>query len=375
MRICRFIYIVMFLLSSTGPAQKLWAAQPNQAVISPEVHPDRRVTFRLLSPDAKSVGVNVQFAQGLVPMSKESSGLWSVTLGPVEPNIYEYSFLVDGLQIVDPSNSWFKVWLRTTKNLVLVPGDKPLFFEEQNVPHGTIHIHKYRSKSLGITRGLYVYTPPGYETSKNVRYPVLYLLHGLGDSEDAWTVVGRVNVIIDNLLAENKARPMVIVMPYGHTPSAPPDMSSLDKYDDFEKDLISDVIPYIQKQYHVSRNQKDRAIAGLSMGGGQSLTVGLGNLKLFGWIGAFSSAVPPEQKLDKLLAEPKSINKRLSLLWIGCGNEDFLFQLNQKFLERLNAENIRHVSRITAGTHDWRLWRSYLNEFVPLLFNKAEKRS
>lgn len=357
-----------------SPAKQLWAARPNQVVISPEVQPDRRVTFRLFAPDANSVEVNIQFAQRPVPMSRDSSGLWSAILGPAEPNIYEYSLIVDGLQIVDPSNSWFKVWMRTTKNLVLVPGDKPMFFEEQNVPHGTIHIHKYRSKSLGITRGLYVYTPPGYETSKNVRYPVLYLLHGLGDSEDAWTVVGRANVIVDNLLAENKAKPMVIVMPYGHTPSAPPDMSSIDKYADFEKDLTDNVIPYIQKQYHVSRDQKDRAIAGLSMGGGQSLTVGLGNLKLFGWIGAFSSAVPPKQKLDKLLAEPKSINKRLSLLWIGCGNEDFLFQLNQKFLERLNAENIRHIGRITGGTHEWRVWRSYLNEFVPLLFNKAEKR-
>lgn len=377
MRICRFVYIVLFLLLLTGLTQQLWAAQQNQVVISPEVQPDRRVIFRLLAPAAKSVDVNVQFAQGLVPMSRDSSGLWSVTLGPAEPNIYEYSFLVDGLQIVDTSNSWFKVWLRTTKNLVLVPGDKPMFFEEQNVPHGTIHINKYRSKSLGITRGLYVYTPPAYETSQNARYPVLYLLHGVGDTEDAWTVVGRVNVIVDNLLAENKARPMVIVMPYGHTPSAPPDMNSLDKYADFEKDLVDDVIPYIQKQYHISSGQKDRAIAGLSMGGGQSLTVGLGNLELFGWVGAFSSAVPPEQKLDKLLAEPKSINEKLSLLWIGCGNEDFFIQSNRKLLERLDADNIRHVSRITGGTHDWRLWRSYLNEFIPLLFKvkEAEKQS
>jgi enterochelin esterase family protein len=206
-------------------------------------------------------------------MAKGERGLWSVTLGPVEPEIYEYVFIVDGLQIVDPSNSWLKVWLRTSKNLVEVPGDEPMFFEEQQVPHGTIHVHRYRSKSLGVTRGLYVYTPPGYETNRQAKYPVLYLFHGFGDSEDAWTVVGRANVIVDNLLAENKSRPLLIVMPYGHTPSTPPVRGSIGNYGAFEKDLIEDVIGYVEKGYRVSKDQKDRAVAGLSMGGGQALTV------------------------------------------------------------------------------------------------------
>jgi enterochelin esterase-like enzyme len=275
---------------------------------------------------------------------------------------------VDGLQIPDTSNEWTKIWLHNTINLVLVPGAEPMFFEEQKVPHGTIHIHKYFSKSLGITRGIYVYTPPDYGTDKNIKYPVLYLLHGFGDTESSWTRTGRANVIIDNLLAAKKARPMIIVMPYGHTPSAPPDMSSLDNYGAFEKDLKEDLLPYIQKHYNVSSNRKDRAIAGLSMGGGQSLTIGLGNLELFGWIGAFSAAIPPDEKLDKLLAEPNSINDQLQLLWIGCGNDDFLYQLNMKFLKRLKNDNIRHVACITGGTHEYRVWRSYLNKLLPLLF-------
>jgi len=348
------------------------AASRRQVLVSPEVHSDGRVTFRLNAPNAKRVGVNVQFAQELRPMIRSKSGVWSATLGPAEPEIYEYSFVVDGLQIVDPSNSWLKVWVRTAKNLVEIPGKEPMFFQEQQVPHGTVHIHKYRSKSLGVTRGLYVYTPPGYETSQNVRYPVLYLLHGMGDSEDAWTVVGRANVIVDNLLAKNKARPLVIVMPYGHTPSAPPDMRSIGNYGAFERDLIEDVIPYVQEHYRVSRDQKDRAVAGLSMGGGQALTVGLGNLELFGWVGAFSSAVPKGRKLDNLLDKVKVSNEKLNLLWVGCGRKDFLFQANQKLIERLKADKIKHVAYITDGGHEWPLWRRYLNEFVPLLFKADE---
>jgi enterochelin esterase family protein len=300
-------------------------------------------------------------------MSKNDEGLWSVTIGPLKPEIYDYDFVVDDLRIVDPSNAWLKVWLRTSRNMVEVPGDKPMFYEEQKVPHGTVHMHKYPSTSLGVTRGLYVYTPPGYETSKE-KYPVLYLFHGYGDSEEAWTVVGRANLIVDNLLAANKAKPLVIVMPYGHTPSAPPIMRSIGRYESFERDLVEDVIGYVQTHYRVSTNQKDRAVAGLSMGGGQSLTIGLGNLDLFGWVGAFSSAVPEGENLEKLLTGPEAINDKLKLLWIGCGKKDFLFERNQKFFARLRKDKIDHVAHITEGAHEWRLWRMYLSEFVPLLF-------
>jgi enterochelin esterase-like enzyme len=367
MRFCRFGLVVLCLSILVWPASRL-QAQRRQSIISPEVHRDRRVTFRLRAPQAKLVAVNAGFAQGNQPMKKDGNGLWSTTLGPVEPDIYEYTFLVDGLQIVDPSNSWLKVWLRASKNLVEIPGDEPMFYEEQQVPHGTVHIHKYQSKSLDVTRELYVYTPPGYETSRDAKYPVLYLFHGFGDSADAWTVVGRANFIMDNLIARNKTKPFIIVMPYGHTPSSPPVMRSIGRYAAYEKDLIEDIIPYVRKSYRAGSEQKDRAIAGLSMGGGQSLTIGLGNLDLFGWVGAFSSAIPEQQNLDKLLAEPESINEKLELLWIGCGRKDFLFEANRKFLERLTADKIKHVGNITDGAHEWRIWRNYLNELAPLLF-------
>ena len=369
MRSCKLGLLVLLLSILCWPASQV-RAQRRQSIISPEITSKHRVTFRLLAPNATQVGLNVQFAQGIQPMTKDSKGIWHVTLGPVKPDIYEYNFLVDGLPVVDPSNSWLKVWLRNAKNLVEIPGDEPMFYEEQQVPHGTVHIHKYQSKSLSVPRQLYLYTPPGYETDKNTRYPVLYLFHGFGDTEDAWTGVGRANLIMDNLIAASKAKPFIIVMPYGHTPSSPPVMRSIGRYEAYEKDLIEDIIPYVQKCYRVSTEQKDRAITGLSMGGGQSLTIGLGNLELFGWVGAFSSAIPEEPKLGKLLAKPESINEKLKLLWIGCGRKDFLFEANQKFLERLKTEKIKHVGHITEGAHEWRVWRNYLNELAPLLFKQ-----
>ena len=367
MRFCRLGLAVLFLSILCRPASQL-RAQRSQSIISPDINSQHHVTFRLLAPNARQVGLQAQFLEGTRPMTKDSKGIWHVTLGPVKPDIYEYTFIVDGLQVVDPSNSWLKVWLRNAKNLVEIPGDEPMFYEEQQVPHGTVHIHKYQSKSLGVTRELYVYTPPGYETNRDTKYPVLYLFHGFGDSEDAWTGIGRANLIMDNLIAAKKARPFIIVMPYGHTPSSPPVMKSIGRYEAYEKDLINDIIPYVQSCYRVSSEQKDRAVAGLSMGGGQSLTIGLGNLDLFGWVGAFSSAIPEGQKLDKLLAEPESINEKLELLWIGCGRQGFLFEANQKFIERLKADKIEHTSHFTEGAHEWRVWRNYLNELAPLLF-------
>jgi len=367
MRFCRFGLIVLYMSILCWPASQLHA-QMRQSIISPEVHQDRRVTFRLRAPQAKQVEVDAGFVQGNKPMKKDENGLWSVTLGPTKPDIYEYTFNVDGLPVVDPSNSWLKVWLRNSRNLVEIHGDEPMFYEEQQVPHGTVHIHKYQSKSLGVPRRLYLYTPPGYETNRDTKYPVLYLFHGFGDTEDAWTGIGRANLIMDNLIAKNKAKPFIIVMPYGHTPASPPVMQSIGRYGAYEKDLIEDIIPYVQKCYRVSSEQKDRAIAGLSMGGGQSLTIGLGNLDLFGWVGAFSSAIPEQQNLDKLLAEPESINEKLELLWVGCGRQGFLFEANQKFIERLKADKIEHISYFSEGAHEWRVWRNYLNELAPLLF-------
>jgi len=339
-------------------------AQQRQVVVSPEVRPDRTITFRLNAPQAKNVGVNVSFGRSPQQMSRDSNGVWAVTLGPVEPQIYEYDFTVDGLTILDPGNQWLKVWSRTARNLVEVGAEPAAFFQQQLVPHGTVHIHKYESKSLGITRGLYVYTPPGYE-SGNGKYPVLYLLHGSGDNESAWVEVGRANIIVDNLLAGDKAKQMLIVMPYGHTPGQRPRTGNIEQ---FEKDLLGDVIPFVESNYRVNKDQENRAIAGLSMGGGQSLSIGLRHPELFAYVAGFSSGAREAAKFVESIDKPELLNEKLKLLWVGCGNKDFLLEENKKFINLLESKGVKHTSSITEGAHEWPVWRRYLNEVVPLLF-------
>jgi enterochelin esterase family protein len=363
---CRFIASVALLLSVVGlPA----AAQQGGAEFWPQVHSNRRVTFYLRAPAAQHATLEASFLSEPAPMTKDAEGLWSVTVGPLAAEIYEYNFKVDALAIADPMNPFVKVWRRSARSMVLVPGDPPMFYEEQDVPHGTVHVHRYRSKSLDVTRGLYVYTPPGYETSAPLTYPVLYLLHGSGDTEDAWTVVGRANRIADNALAAGRARPMIVVMPYGHTPNITSDRTRPRNWKSFESDLIGDVIPFVEKNYRTQNGSEHRAIVGLSMGGGQSLRSGLGHSEMFGWIGAFSSSAPSGEELDTLLARPEKLNEKLRLLWIGCGRKDFLFEANQKLLAALDAKAIRHTAHITDGGHEWPLWRHYLNEVLPRLFD------
>jgi len=338
-------------------------AQRRSAVIWPEVHADRTVTFRLRAPDAQRVALNANFLPESKAMTKDADGLWTFTSVPLAPEIYEYDFTVDGLTLPDPANPFVKVWRRASRGMVQVPGDPPTFFQEQNVPHGTVHMQRYHSRSLDVTRGLYVYTPPGYETSPQTKYPVLYLLHGSGDNESAWTIVGRANVILDNAIASGRARPMIVAMPYGHTPSAGPGNRQA-----FTADLIGDVIPWVEKNYRVRADATDRAIIGLSMGGGQSLRIGLGHPDLFAWVGAFSSSAPSDEESGALLAKPAELNEKLKLLWIGCGRKDFLFERNQQFRRGLEAKGIEYTAHITDGGHEWRLWRRYLNEILPLLF-------
>jgi enterochelin esterase-like enzyme len=344
------------------------AAQRRDAEIWPKVGPDRKVTFYLRAPDAQRVLLEASFLSEPKSLTKDADGLWSVMVGPLNPEIYEYNFKVDGLAIADPMNPFVKVWRRSARSMVLIPGDPPRFYEEQDVPHGTVRIHRYHSKSLNTTRGLYVYTPAGYETSPQQKYPVLYLLHGSGDTEDAWTIVGRANAIADNALARGRARPMIIVMPYGHTPGIPSDRTAPRNWRSFESDLIGDVIPFVERNYRVYADAEHRAITGLSMGGGQSLRIGLGHPQMFAWIAAFSSSAPSGEELDTLLASPETLNENLRLLWVGCGRKDFLFEANQRLLLALEAGQIAHTAHITDGAHEWCLWRQYLNEVLPLLF-------
>ncbi len=344
--------------------------QRTQQIVSPEVHPDKTVTFRIKAPAAQKVLLEAQFEKQPLAMEKQNDSIWTVTAGPADPDIYEYNFDVDGLKIADPLNPRVKVWRKTSRSVVEIPGDKPMFFQEQNVPHGTIHRHRYRSKSFGVTRGLYVYTPPGYEAGTTAGYPVLYLLHGSGDTEDAWTQIGVANVIVDNLIAAGKAKPMIIVMPYGHIPAPAETAADRQTWNmkEFEKDLLNDVIPFAEKHYRTKTDQKDRAIVGLSMGGGQSLTIGIGHPELFSCVGGFSSSARRTIPVVKSMDNPGRLNDKLKLLWVGCGKDDFLLEENMKFLELLKDRNINHTKRITEGAHEWPVWRRYLNEFVPLLF-------
>ena len=336
-------------------------AQRRPRIISPEVKSDRTVTFRFHAPQAHQVLVAVEYLDGLRPLRLGEDGVWAVTLGPFEPELYSYNFIVDGVAIVDPSNPDIKIGIRTTQSLLDVPGDPPLFFEERPVPRGTVHLHRYESKTLGITRGLNVYTPPRYENDPKAAYPVFYLLHGAGDNERGWSTIGRANVILDNLIAEEKAVPMIIVMPDGHVPST----EGVDNL--FQKDLIEEIIPYVEGKYRIKKGSENRALAGLSMGGFQTLDIGMRRQDLFGWIGVFSGGIRDsyEQTHGPFL---DTANKTLKLFWIGIGKTDFLWERNENLLKLLREKNVKHTFRLSEGGHTWKNWRHYLHEFLQLIF-------
>jgi enterochelin esterase-like enzyme len=364
--------IIIALFSFMFPLQTI-AQVRSRAIVSPEVNADQTATFRLTAKDAKTVNLVLPDINVTKPMEKNETGLWSITIGPLEPDIYVYNFVVDGTHTVDPMNPVIKRGIGLTTNLVEIPGKQPMYYTEQAVPHGTVHIHRYDSKTTGTTRGLYIYTPPGYDPRSKNRYPVLYLLHGAGDTENGWIEIGHANIISDNLLAAGKVRPMIIVMPRGHAsfPGTNSATMSPQMMNAFEQDLLSDIIPYVEKNYNTSKNSKDRAIAGLSMGGRQTLTIGLAHLDKFGYILPYSSAVfnvERDSLLQKLLSDPVKINKDLKLFWIACGTEDGLFTGNKGLSELLGKKGITHTFYPTGGAHTWPVWRNYLNQSLPLLF-------
>jgi enterochelin esterase-like enzyme len=370
-RLVRKSSLTFLFLCSGALAQR----QPQApAPVSSEVHPDRTITFRLSAPKASEVTVSGEFAQGPQLMQKDDAGVWSVTVGPVEPEVYSYTFAVDGFRDIDPNNPNLKPGVRSSSSVLEVPGAQPQFYDPQPKPHGTVHINLYESKSLGMTRSVYVYTPPDYEKQKG-KYPVLYLLHGSGDTESGWVTIGRANVILDNLLAEGKVKPMIVVMPFGHPqPSVGFGSISPSSSDRtaFTRDLLEDVMPMVEKMYRISARPETRAIAGLSMGGGQSLNIGLTHLELFHWIGVFSAGLPrngdPEQTFADLFANPSASNKKIKLLWIGIGRQDPGFESAQKLSDLLHKHEIEHIFHPSEGKHAWTVWRHYLSEFAPLLF-------
>jgi enterochelin esterase family protein len=334
----------------------------------PEIK-DGNVTFRINAPKASEVTVAGDFESGKrFALTKDEKGMWSVTVH-LEPRVYSYSFNVDGVTTIDPRNPHLKLGRSSNQSAFEVPGPEPMFYDVKSVPHGVLSIHTYDSKAAGDTRRVVVYTPPGYDAARSKTYPVLYLLHGSGDDEGGWSQFGFANVIADNLLADGKMKPVVIVMPNGHAykpgENPAPDTRPASV---FKEDLLGGIIPLVEKNYRVKTGAKNRAIAGLSMGGGQSFNIGLGNLDKFGYVGVFSAGGGNSEALKDLLADPKASNKKLSLFWIGIGRQDPGYATAEKLDETLTAGGINHVWHPSDGAHTWIVWRDYLHELLPLLF-------
>ena len=349
-----------------------------QAVRSPEIGADRMVTFRLTAPKATEVSLTGEFMKGSKSLVKDAQGVWSVTIGPVEPEIYYYNFTIDGVRTIDPGNANLKTGSTpsTTSSVLEVKGATPAFYDGQPVPHGEIRTNWYQSKSLGELRRVAIYTPPDYDPNRHTPYPALYLFHGANADETAWTRLGHVNLILDNLLAARKARQFVVVMPFGY--GVPPGTRGSENEAFFSRDLIEDVIPFVQTRYRVSPDRTQRAIMGLSMGGGQSLGIGLNHLDLFSYVGGFSAALRPaefEKTFAAVAANPKDANEKLKLLWIGCGKDDGAMTGSKALSEFLTKHQIQHTFRESEGAHTWMVWRRYLNEVAPLLFQEAAPAS
>ena len=330
---------------------------------SPDIQPDGKVTFRLRAPKAAAVSVNGQWTNGQAKMTKDDQGNWSVTVGPIEAGVWEYSFDVDGVGMIDPGNTWIKPMREPRTSILHIPGNPPNLYDFRDVPHGTVRQHTYLSKALGRLRELTVDTPPNYDKQGGKKFPTLYLQHGSGDNQATWTTHGKAHWILDNLIAEGKAKPMVVVMMDGHAAITGGDNTKL-----FEQDLMQDVMPFIEANYKVKTDSANRGIVGLSMGGGQSLTIGLNHMDKFAWVGGFSSSAPDRAAVASAINDPKGTNKKLKLLWIGIGKDDFLMDRNKTFTALLKEQGINFVWHLSEGGHSWPNWRNYLGEFLPRLF-------
>jgi len=358
-----FLLISLSLVAADAPPPR---PRP-LPVISPDVQPDRRVTFRLQAPQATAVVLSGQWPEGRAPLVMDASGVWSVTVGPVDAGVWEYSFQVDGLSMIDPGNPAIKPMRQPRTSILHLPGQPPSLHDFQNVPHGVLHQHTYGSKALGRPRELVVYTPPGYDRTPEQRYPTLYLQHGMGDNQATWTVHGKAHWILDNLIAQGRAQPMVVVMLDGHAsiggPAAFGNNSTA-----FERDLLEDAMPLVEANYRVVAAAGSRAIVGLSMGGEQALRIGLNHPERFAWIGGFSAATPSRESVAEALDHPDATKAKLKLLWIACGKEDFLLKRNEEFIAHLREQQLRHEWLLTEGNHSWPIWRGYLAQLVPRLF-------
>ena len=370
--------------------------QRGPQISSPQVSAENRVTFSLYSVNAQTVSINGSW-MGTADngaLTKDAQGVWTITMGPLAPSMYHYNFIIDGVSVLDPSNP--KAMRDGTRyaSTLIVPGNESDVFEVKNVPHGTLTKIWYNSPTLGMDRRMYVYTPAGYEDS-NEKYPVLYLLHGGGGDEDAWTSLGRANYILDNLIAEGKAKPMIVVMTNGNadqsasitdspTRASAQGAARVDLSDEqavissttlFPNSVVKDVIPYVEKHYRVLANSANRAIAGLSMGCMQTQIIAMTNPDLFQYIGCFSLGIHFNDQFgiisnNILIPAYDSKLKTMAnkLFYIGCGTEDFCYEGVQTLRQKLDEHNFKYIYNETGGGHTWANWRVYLADYAPRLF-------
>ncbi len=390
---------LLLLSVCTFAQQALWGGAN---IISPEINNDNTVTFRYLAPVADSVQLTGDFlptvkvktqwgpmdAPGKVNLTKDDKGVWSVTTSKLEPELYSYSFIVDGVKVTDPNNVYLIRDVASVTNVFIIKGDKGSkgdLYSVNNVPHGTVARRWYDSPGLGMKRRITVYTPAGYEADTRTKYPVLYLLHGMGGDEEAWINLGRTAQILDNLIAEGKAVPMIIVMPNGNAAQeAAPGESSLGlvkptmmlpkTMDGAYEESFMDIVKFVESNYRVKADKSGRAIAGLSMGGFHSCHISRYYPNTFDYIGLFSPAIMPNEKAtSKVYADfdgtlKKQMDNGYKLYWIGIGKTDFLYKSVADFRAKMDAMKMPYTYRESEGGHIWVNWRIYLSEFAPLLF-------
>lgn len=341
------------------------AAQPPRApsISSPEVNADKSITFNYYNRNAQRVYVSGEFLKSPLALKKDTSGVWSVKTAPVTPDIYPYSFWVDSVQIADPNNAYIFANERFKRSIVDVPGDKPLIHSLQNVPHGKVSYCLYDSKTLGTTRPLLVYTPPGFDPNGKKKYPVLYLIHGGSDTEETWTKVGRANLIADNLIAQGKAEPMLIVMPYGNVRPKP--------MPDFTKDVVNDIIPFIEANYPVIKESKGRAVAGFSVGGGQTLNIGLTNTDKFDYVCSYAPFTATDEfkkNFTDWTPDAVALNKQLKRFTISVGTEDFLYESVKQNIAMFQEKKVNVEPFIVSGGHTWMNCKLFLATSLQQLF-------
>lgn len=355
-------------------------------VVSPKVNADKTVTFSYLSPNATTVLLDGnQFGSANVPMTKNAEGVWSITVGPVKPDIYPYGFKVDGTTLNDPANTYLFPNERFKASLVEIPADSPALYALKNVPHGTISYEYYPSVE-GSTGTIVVYTPAGYTKETAKKYPVYYLISGTTDTEETFWKVGKVNLMLDNMIAEGKAKPMIVVMPYGNPMAKIAEQTGKDKPSDvmsrdgedalrriklFETDLISNIIPFTEKNYRTLNNRENRAIGGFSRGGGQTLRTAFNNVDKFSYVCSYASYISPvemDKNFTNITTNPDKTNKDFKLLFSGIGTEDFLYKGTTEWESYMKEKKINFKSYVTDGGHTWMNVKKYLNETLPLLF-------